>query len=143
MLGELWSMKDVGPFEEAIRLKGRDTVEWTVVELRHLKTDKVKTVCYFDSIGSQLPKAGDEMGSRLSGGVQFRVLRVFRGYPGQLGPRLRALRESASLTVADLAERTGLNRTYLHALEAGTRQPSLDVARKLAVALSVSLSEFD
>src|SRR5436190_12719521 len=121
----LWSMKDAGPFEEAILLKGRNTVEWTVVELRHLKTDKVKTVCYFDQIGSQLPRAGDEMGSRLSGGVQFRVLRVFRGYPGQFGPRLRALRESASLTVATLAEKADLSRESVRLLESGERQPSL------------------
>lgn len=57
--------------------------------------------------------------------------------------RLRHLREQAGLSVAILAERVKMGRTALHRLEAGDRQPSLATARKLAMALRVSLAVFD
>lgn len=57
--------------------------------------------------------------------------------------RLRALREEAGLSVADLARLADLNRTYVHNLEAGRREPSLKLATRLAKALGESLAVFD
>ncbi len=57
--------------------------------------------------------------------------------------RLRTMRTEASLSVTDLAEKSGLARTYLHDLEAGRRQPSLATATRLVVALDRSLAVFD
>lgn len=52
--------------------------------------------------------------------------------------RLAALRKGRNLTQQALAEAVGVHVTQLRRYEAGTSQPTLDVLRKLAVALRVS-----
>ncbi|WP_172636450.1 helix-turn-helix domain-containing protein [Aeromicrobium massiliense] len=52
--------------------------------------------------------------------------------------RLFAARKSQSLTQQQLAERSGAHVTQIRRYEAGTSQPTLDVLRALALALSVS-----
>ena len=52
--------------------------------------------------------------------------------------RLAALRKRHGLTQQALAERIGIHVVQLRRYEAGTSQPTLDVIRKLATALSVS-----
>ena len=53
--------------------------------------------------------------------------------------RLRSLREAAGLSIADLSRRAGLTYQAVSFLETGERQPSLETARKLAVALDRTL----
>ena len=52
--------------------------------------------------------------------------------------RLGALRRERSLTQQALAETVGIHVSQMRRYEAGQSQPTLDVIRKLAVALSVS-----
>lgn len=52
--------------------------------------------------------------------------------------RLVEVRRERGLTQVQLAERVGVHPSQLHRYEAGTAQPTLDVIRRLAVALSVS-----
>ncbi len=52
--------------------------------------------------------------------------------------RLAALRREKSLTQQALADAVGIHVSQLRRYEAGQSQPTLDVIRKLAVALSVS-----
>jgi len=52
--------------------------------------------------------------------------------------RLAALRKERSLTQQALAEAVGVHVSQLRRYEAGQSQPTLEVIRKLAVALSVS-----
>lgn len=52
--------------------------------------------------------------------------------------RLAALRKQKGLTQQALADAIGLHISQLKRYEAGTSQPTLDVLRKLAIALSVS-----
>ena len=52
--------------------------------------------------------------------------------------RLSMLRREHGLTQAALAESAGIHVSQLKRYEAGTSQPTLEVIRKLAVALSVS-----
>jgi transcriptional regulator with XRE-family HTH domain len=52
--------------------------------------------------------------------------------------RLAALRRERSLTQQALADAVGIHVSQLRRYEAGQSQPTLDVIRKLAVALSVS-----
>lgn len=52
--------------------------------------------------------------------------------------RLAALRKQHSLTQQALAERIGIHVVRLRRYEAGSSQPTLDVIRKLATALSAS-----
>jgi len=57
--------------------------------------------------------------------------------------KLRKLRERAGLTPPQLAEKAKLSRATVYALEAGSRKPSLEVARQLCKAMACSLAEFD
>jgi transcriptional regulator with XRE-family HTH domain len=58
------------------------------------------------------------------------------------GQRLRALRESAGLSVAQLAERIGSPRMTIHRLESGERLPGWEMVCRLAAALDVSTEKF-
>lgn len=62
--------------------------------------------------------------------------------PVAFGERLRALRLSADLTQAALAERSGLDVSYVSQMERGLRDPSLSSIEALASGLGLSLSEF-
>jgi transcriptional regulator with XRE-family HTH domain len=55
--------------------------------------------------------------------------------------RLAALRKERGLTQQALAERVGIHVTQLRRYEGGGAQPTLDVLRRLAVALSVSADQ--
>ena|SRR5205823_5149565 len=63
-------------------------------------------------------------------------------YLGSVAPdfpqHLATLRKQHNLTQQALAERVGIHVVQLRRYEAGTSQPTLDVIRKLATALSVS-----
>lgn len=59
----------------------------------------------------------------------------------KFGKKLRALREERGWSQEEFADRAGLHRTYVSAVERGVRNPTLSVLERLAKALSVSLSE--
>ncbi len=59
----------------------------------------------------------------------------------QLRSRLRSVREAAELTQASLAERTGVTRQTIIAIERGGYVPSLALALVLARELSTPLDE--
>jgi transcriptional regulator with XRE-family HTH domain len=62
---------------------------------------------------------------------------VLRG----VGPRLRALRRRRDVTLAELAEATGISESTLSRLETGERQPTLKLLLPLARAHRVPLDE--
>ena len=55
--------------------------------------------------------------------------------------RLATLRKEKGLTQETLAQTVGSSRIQIHRYETGASQPTLDVIRKLAVALSVTSDE--
>lgn len=57
----------------------------------------------------------------------------------ELGDRIRQHRARRGLSQEALAYEAGINRTYIASLEAGQRNPSLDLLARLAVALDVDL----
>jgi len=59
---------------------------------------------------------------------------------GRLGERVRELRRGRGLTLAGLAELSGVSRAMISKLERGEKNPTLVVAAKLAEGLDVSLS---
>ena len=59
---------------------------------------------------------------------------------GRLGGRVRELRRRRSLTLEELAERSGVSRAMISKLERGEKNPTLVVAAKLAEGLGVTLS---
>lgn len=73
--------------------------------------------------------------------------RPFRIYtPASLGAAIRHYRQEAGLSQADLAERTGLNRTYLSNLEQGheTEQVKriLRVLKQLGVRMTLEEADW-
>jgi transcriptional regulator with XRE-family HTH domain len=59
----------------------------------------------------------------------------------KLGKKLKQLRLEADLSQEVVAERAGLDRTYVSGIERGTRNPSLRNIEKLAKALKVHVSD--
>jgi transcriptional regulator with XRE-family HTH domain len=62
-------------------------------------------------------------------------------YLRDFGLRLRLLRVARHLGQGDLAERSGLSRVYIGALERGVNGPNLIVLRRLAQALDLTTAE--
>ena len=58
----------------------------------------------------------------------------------QLGMRIRYLRKQKGLSQLDLSLEAGVNKNYISDLERGTRNPSLLILEKVALALEVDLS---
>jgi transcriptional regulator with XRE-family HTH domain len=58
-----------------------------------------------------------------------------------LGPRIRALRESMSLSLRDLAERSRVSAPMLSQVERGETSPTLHVASRIAAGLDLRLSQ--
>jgi transcriptional regulator with XRE-family HTH domain len=58
-----------------------------------------------------------------------------------VGPRIRALRDAMSLSLRDLAERSGVSAQMLSQVERGETSPTLVVAAKIAAGLELTLSQ--
>ena len=58
-----------------------------------------------------------------------------------VGPRLKQLRQRRDVTLADLAEQTGISTSTLSRLEGGLRRPTLEQLLPLARAHGLSLDE--
>jgi transcriptional regulator with XRE-family HTH domain len=61
--------------------------------------------------------------------------------PAVIGARVKALRESAGLSLRDLAERSGVSAPMLSQVERGDTSPTLTVAAKIAAGLELRLSQ--
>jgi transcriptional regulator with XRE-family HTH domain len=59
--------------------------------------------------------------------------------PDALARRVRELRTGQGLTTRQLAERAGISQGAVSHLETGRRAPSLDLARRVASALGVTV----
>lgn len=57
------------------------------------------------------------------------------------GAVLREKREEAGISQEQLADRAGLHRTYVSLIERGKRTASIEVVRRVALALGVSMAE--
>ncbi|TPN87944.1 helix-turn-helix domain-containing protein [Aquimarina algicola] len=59
-----------------------------------------------------------------------------------LGQRLRNLRLDAELTLAQLAEKSGVSYRTIFDIEKAETRPSVEIIRLLCIALDYSLSDF-
>jgi transcriptional regulator with XRE-family HTH domain len=57
------------------------------------------------------------------------------------GAVLRERREAAGISQEQLADRAGLHRTYISLIERGRRTASIEVVRKVANALGVTMAD--
>ncbi len=64
-----------------------------------------------------------------------------QGELAQVGPRLRAVRQSRSLTLEQLAERSGMSPSTLSRLESGKRQASLELLLPLTRQLGIRIDD--
>ena len=60
---------------------------------------------------------------------------------GKFGARLKILRKEKGISQEELAEISGLHRTYISSLEQGGRNPTLVTLSTLAIALDMEISE--
>lgn len=65
----------------------------------------------------------------------------FNSQRASFGARVRYLRLKNSLSQEDLADKCGLDRTYIGGIERGERNPSLKNIYRIAIALDVEPSE--
>lgn len=56
-----------------------------------------------------------------------------------VGSNVRAVRESKGWSQDQLAEESGLHRTYLSGIERGVRNPTIEIVARIAVALDVGV----
>ena len=59
----------------------------------------------------------------------------------RMAKRLKTLRERRGMTQEQLAEKSGVSRTYLARLETGRQDPTLSTLEKLATALKVDVAK--
>ncbi|WP_194775022.1 helix-turn-helix domain-containing protein [Pararhodonellum marinum] len=59
----------------------------------------------------------------------------------KFGLKLKTLRKEKGLSQEKLAERSGLNRSYISGIEQGKRNVSLEVMEKLVEALGAGIGE--
>lgn len=59
----------------------------------------------------------------------------------RFGKRVKALREARGWSQEELADRAGLHRTYVSAVERAVRNPTLTVIERIAKALDITTSE--
>jgi len=59
----------------------------------------------------------------------------------RFGNAIRNVRTTAGLTQEDLADRSGLDRSYIGGIERGERNPTLSVIEKIAAGLGLSVAE--
>jgi len=73
--------------------------------------------------------------------VEHRAMTFFKSSPIQkkLGEKIKEKRLEVGMTQEELADRTGLHRTYISGLESGTRNPALKNLNKLSKALKISI----
>lgn len=57
------------------------------------------------------------------------------------GDRVTKLRKKRGWTQEDMAERSGIHRSYLAGIETGSRNPTLDVIVKVANSLHVPIAD--
>ncbi len=60
----------------------------------------------------------------------------------KLGAKIRRMRNAEQLTLADLADKTGLSISFLSQVERGHNDPSINSLRKIAKALGCPLTTF-
>lgn len=59
-----------------------------------------------------------------------------------VGQTIRSLRKAQGLTQEKLAEKAGLHRTYIGALERGEKSPTVETLARVARALNSTMSDF-
>jgi len=60
---------------------------------------------------------------------------------GILGANLRKARDQRGWSQEELADRSGIHRTYISGVERGTRNPTLSIIEAIATALEITTAQ--
>ena len=60
---------------------------------------------------------------------------VSKDFKAAIGAKLRAVREKLGMSQEEVAERAGVDRTYISILERGLKSPTLDTMERICAAL--------
>jgi transcriptional regulator with XRE-family HTH domain len=74
-------------------------------------------------------------------GAEARIAAVESLDPAVIGARVKALREGSSLSLRELAQRSGVSAPMLSQVERGETSPTLTVAARIAAGLELRLSQ--
>ncbi len=94
----------------------------------------IMALTYGDKLGGETRQEVSALGAELAAGLALDFTDATRAF----GSLLRFHRDGASLTTAELADRSEIDRERIERLEAGTEQPSADDVDRLAAGLRVS-----
>ena len=97
----------------------------------------ILALTYGDKLGGETRQEVSALGMELAAGLALDFSDSRRAF----GSLLRFHRDGASLTVAELADRSGVDRARIERLEAGDDEPAGDEVRLLADALRVSVRD--
>lgn len=112
---------------------GRPSLETAVASLRQRAFDYLSKPVKIDDLARSVNRALEAKGLlRMSAGELQR----------KIGERIREGRKSKSLTLAQLADRTGLSVGFLSQIELGKNSASVDTLYRIATALGVQPGDF-
>ena len=112
---------------------GRPSVDDVVVSLRHRAFDYLQKPVTIDELAEKVDQALEDKGLlRLSSTELQRII----------GEKIRKGRKGNGLTLAQLAERTGLSVGFLSQVERGCNSASVDTLYRIAKALGVEPGDF-
>lgn len=112
---------------------GRPSLETAIASLRQRAFDYLKKPVKIDELASAVNRALEAKGLlRLSASELQR----------RIGEKIREGRKAKSLTLAQLAERTGLSVGFLSQIELGKNSASVETLYRIATALGVQAGDF-
>lgn len=97
----------------------------------------ILALTYGDKLGGETRQEVSALGAELASGLAL----DFSDRPRAFGSLLRFHRDGASLTVSELADRSGIDRARIERLEAGDEQPASEDVEALAAGLRVSVRD--
>jgi DNA-binding XRE family transcriptional regulator len=100
-----------------------------------------ETVVLGDETGGELDVSAESLRAALDDEYHEALLRADEGERRLVGARIRAVRESASLSQLELSRRSGVAQESLSRIETGRRDPRLGTLRRLAQGMGLSLNQ--
>jgi DNA-binding XRE family transcriptional regulator len=95
-----------------------------------------------DEAGREVDVSAASLRAALDEGYRARLLSAHDGERRIVGARIRAVRESVSLSQLELSRRTGIAQESLSRIETGRRDPRLGTLQRLARGMGLSLDQF-
>ena len=100
-----------------------------------------ETVVLGDETGREVDVSAESLRAALDEHYRAALRRADEGERRLVGARIRAVRESASLSQLELSRRSGIAQESLSRIETGQSDPRLGTLRKMAQGMGLSLNQ--